>query len=163
MKPAVLALGANIGNPEDALRGAIVALSDHRDIALRNVSRVYETEPVGGPEQPRFLNAVAVIETALEPHELLRVTQAIEEQWHRTREVHWGPRTLDIDIIAMGNLKMDSSDLVIPHPRAHERAFVLIPWLEIEPDATLPDLGAMRDYLRELDDAGVEHTDVVLR
>jgi 2-amino-4-hydroxy-6-hydroxymethyldihydropteridine diphosphokinase len=162
MNSAVLGLGANLGDPLAAMRGAIHSLARHPSIEVQAVSAVYETDPVGGPEQPRFLNAVALIMTSLTPRDLLQLTQSIEQDWHRTREVHWGPRTLDVDIIAMGDLQLDEPDLVIPHPRAHTRAFVLVPWLDIEPGATLPQLGSIRDALAGLDDRGVERTELSL-
>jgi 2-amino-4-hydroxy-6-hydroxymethyldihydropteridine diphosphokinase len=162
MTSAVIALGANLGDPLAAMRGAVSSLGRHPAITVSAVSDVYETDPVGGPEQPRFLNAVAVIETSLTAHELLQVTQSIEQEWHRTREVHWGPRTLDLDIIAMGDLQLDSPELVIPHPRAHTRAFVLVPWLDIQPEAALPGLGLMQEARAALDVAGIERTELRL-
>jgi 2-amino-4-hydroxy-6-hydroxymethyldihydropteridine diphosphokinase len=159
----VLGLGANIGDPQAALRGAVAALDDHPRISVTAVSHIYGTDPVGGPEQPRFCNAVALIETDLPGDQLLDVTQSIEHDWHRTREVRWGPRTLDIDIIAMGDAVSADPRLTLPHPRAHERAFVLVPWMEIQPDAALPGYGAIRDLLAGIDVAGVEQFDELLR
>ena len=96
---------------------------------LRAVSPVVQTKAVGGPaDQPDYLNMVMAVETDLDPHQLLAHCQAVENKHHRTREVRWGPRTLDVDIITYGDLTLDDADLTIPHPRAHERAFVLAPW-----------------------------------
>jgi 2-amino-4-hydroxy-6-hydroxymethyldihydropteridine diphosphokinase len=143
---AVLALGANLGDRLAALQGAVDALGAHDRVDLLAVSHVYSTAPVGGPEQDDYLNAAVLIETELAPHELLALAHRIEADHHRTREVRWGPRTLDIDIIAMaddsGDLTVDTPDLTIPHPRAFERAFVCVPWADVEPDRALPSLDA---------------------
>ena len=124
MNPFIVSVGANLGDREAALQGALDALIATPGVKVTAVSRVYETDPVGGPEQPAYLNAVIAGETSLEPHELLICAQAIESEWHRTREVRWGPRTLDIDIITMGTAQLTSEVLTLPHPRAHERSFV---------------------------------------
>jgi len=110
------------------------------------VSSVYSTAPVGGPEQDDYLNAVVLVDIELSPHELLALAQRIEADHHRTREVRWGPRTLDVDLIALqdaeGEVIMDTADLTLPHPRAFERAFVCVPWTDVEPERALPDLDA---------------------
>ncbi|WP_221308959.1 2-amino-4-hydroxy-6-hydroxymethyldihydropteridine diphosphokinase [Nocardiopsis mwathae] len=129
------------------LQGAVDALS--RDPALRitAVSPVYETAPVGGPEQGAYLNAVIAAECALAPAAVLKRTQGVEQEFHRVREVRWGPRTLDIDIIDVEGERDDDPVLTLPHPRAHERAFVLRPWSDIDPDAAVAGRGAVRDLL----------------
>ncbi len=146
MHPVVIALGANLGAPIDALRGAAAALSEN-GIAITGASSLYETDPVGGPEQPRYVNAVVVGATALAPLEVLDVLQEIEQTWGRTREVRWGPRTLDLDLISYADVVMDSERLTLPHPRAGERAFVLVPWVEADPDAELVGHGPVRELI----------------
>lgn len=136
MSRAVLALGSNLGDRVAYLQGAIDSLAGDVDVIA--VSGVYETAPVGGPDQQDFLNAVIVVETQLSPHQLLALCQGIETAHDRVREVRWGPRTLDVDIIAMEGVLLDEPSLTLPHPRAHERAFVCVPWLEVDPTAALP-------------------------
>ena len=145
---AVLSLGSNLGNSAEILSSAAEALNEVSEIIA--LSSFYQTRPVGGPPQPDFLNAVIIIETNLEPEELLLVAQAIEGAHGRERTVDtvkWGPRSLDIDLIKCDELIFNSSDLTIPHPRAHEREFVLRPWLEIDPTATLPGFGQISGLL----------------
>jgi len=135
---AVLALGSNLGERSDILSHAVADLVDSPQVRLREVSPVVQTKPVGGPAgQPDYLNMVIEIETDLAPFELLAHCQAVENKHHRVREVRWGPRTLDIDIITYGDLVMDDERLTIPHPRAAERAFVLQPWAWMDSSATL--------------------------
>ena len=136
MTRAVLAVGSNLGDRMGHLQGAIDALAEQVDIVA--ISAVYETAPVGGPDQDDFLNAVLVAETSLAPFELLALCQGVEAEHHRVREVRWGPRTLDVDIIAMEGEVLEEADLTLPHPRAHERAFVCVPWLDVDPGAALP-------------------------
>jgi len=130
-------LGANLGDRVAALQGALDIVSPH----LRNarVSAVYETAPVGGPEQPDYANAVLVGESDASPLDILTLAQKAEEVWHRTREIRWGARTLDVDVLCIGDITSDDPVLTLPHPRADERAFVLVPWAEVDPDAVLPD------------------------
>lgn len=135
---AVLALGSNLGERGDTLSHAVADLVDTPQVRLREVSPVVLTKPVGGPaDQPDYLNMVIEVETDLAPLELLAHCQAVENKHHRVREVRWGPRTLDIDIITYGDLVMDDEKLTIPHPRAAERAFVLQPWAWMDSSATL--------------------------
>jgi len=152
---AVISLGANLGDARGTIRGAIQALAQTAGICLKAVSGLYGTAPVGGVEQPDFVNAIAIVETALDPQELLGVLQSIELRWHRTRQVRWGPRTLDLDMVTYGALVSDDPALTLPHPRAHERAFVLVPWLEIDPRAQLPGWGAVAHLMDELSHEGV--------
>ena len=154
---AVIALGANLGDPIAALQGAVDALNAHPQVEVVAASDVYETDPVGGIEQPVFCNAVVLVRTTLDPHALLDLAHRIEEDWQRTREVRWGPRTLDIDLIDFEGVTLDGPDLVLPHPRAHERGFVLVPWREIEPDGALTGHGPISDL--PVDTAGVRATD----
>lgn len=137
---AIVALGANLGDPHAALQAAVDALRLHPHIDVTAVSGVYRTAPVGGvPDQPDFLNAVAAVRTVLSPHELLAALLGIEAMAGRRREVHHGPRLLDLDLIDAGGTRIDDDRLTLPHPRAHDRAFVLVPWADIDAGATLPD------------------------
>ena len=145
---AVLSLGSNLGNSAEILSSAAEALNEVSEVIA--FSSFYQTRPVGGPPQPDFTNAVIIIETNLEPDELLLVAQAIEGAHGRERNeytVRWGPRFLDIDLIKCDEMLVNSPDLTIPHPRAHEREFVLRPWDEIDPAATLPGFGAISRLL----------------
>ncbi len=137
MTRVAFGLGANLGDRVAALQGAVDLLAPHLDHAA--VSSVYETAPVGGPEQPDYANAVLVGESDAAPRELLALAHEAEDAWHRTREVRWGPRTLDVDLLVVGDLTATTPRSRCPHPRADERAFVLVPWAEADPAATLPD------------------------
>jgi 2-amino-4-hydroxy-6-hydroxymethyldihydropteridine diphosphokinase len=157
----VVALGSNLGDRLENLKGAL------RSIALiaevKATSSFYETDPVGGPEQPDYLNAVAILHCNLSPEDLLLQLQQIESEAGRTREVRWGARTLDLDLISASTSSSTSSStsdmpviietalLVLPHPRAHERAFVLQPWLEIEPEAQIIGKGSVKELFAALD------------
>ncbi len=135
---AILGLGSNMGEKEDTLIRAIADLCSHQKISVQNISPMVVTQAVGGPAgQPDFLNLVLEIDTELRPFELLRFCQSVEAKHHRTREVRWGPRTLDIDIIEYANIEMDEPDLTLPHPLAAKRAFVLAPWARMDPQAQL--------------------------
>jgi 2-amino-4-hydroxy-6-hydroxymethyldihydropteridine diphosphokinase len=141
----VLSLGSNLGDRFDNLQDAVDALFDAPGLDFVALSPVYETEPVGGPEQPDYLNAVVIAETRLTPETLLERVLSIEDAMDRVRTARWGPRTLDIDIVRFGDVASDDPELTLPHPRAHERAFVLVPWSDVEPDASLPGHGAVAD------------------
>lgn len=134
----VLALGANLGDRDENLRSATAALAETDGLRVVARSQVVETDPVGGPAQGLYLNAVVLVDCWLPPFELLEVCHRIEADHDRARDVRWGPRTLDIDIITYGELVDDDERLTLPHPRAHERAFVLVPWAQVDPDAHLP-------------------------
>jgi 2-amino-4-hydroxy-6-hydroxymethyldihydropteridine diphosphokinase len=135
---AVLALGSNLGERNDTLSEAVADLVDPPEVRLLAVSPVVQTKAVGGPAgQPDFLNMVITVETTLSPAKLLQHCQAVENKHHRVREVRWGPRTLDVDIITYADFTSEDPDLTLPHPRAAERAVVLYPWSLIEPAATL--------------------------
>jgi len=138
----VIALGSNLEDREATLIDAINQLA--AIITVVNVSTFHETAPVGGPEQPDYLNAVLIGESELEPAELLRKMQEIELAAGRQRIERWGARTLDLDLIAADDLVIESEFLTLPHPRAHERRFVLDPWLEIDSEAYLPGFGEVR-------------------
>ena len=143
---AVISLGANIGDAKANLDLAIGLLREATDvIALSSYSL---TKPVGGPEQPDYLNAVAIVESDLPAKDLLAVLNGIETAMGRTREIHWGPRVIDLDLIQYGGLLVNDEKLTLPHPRAHERRFVLAPWFEIEPEAVLLTHGRISDLLK---------------
>jgi len=153
---AFLGLGSNLGDREANIRESIERLS-HHPIRIEKVSSIYETAPVGLTDQPDFLNAVAEIETDLDPFELLDVVMNVEKELGRVRNIRWGPRVIDIDVLLicsprprMGRgvggegldcdaVVIDTPELVVPHPRMTERAFVMAPLAEIEPDLKLPD------------------------
>ena len=137
MARAYLGLGSNLGDRLENLQRAVDALTG-RGIRVLRSSRVYETDPVGGPPQPDYLNAVVEVETDLSPRELLLRCTAVEELLGREREVRWGPRTADLDILTFDGQEVDEADLQVPHPLMHRRAFVMIPLLELEPDPPLP-------------------------
>ena len=142
---AVVSLGANIGDPRANLDLAVALLREATDVMA--VSGYLQTKPVGGPEQPDYLNAVAIVESELPAKDLLAVLNGIETAMGRTREIHWGPRVIDLDLIQYGGLLVSDEKLTLPHPRAHERRFVLAPWFEIEPEAILLTHGRISDLL----------------
>jgi 2-amino-4-hydroxy-6-hydroxymethyldihydropteridine diphosphokinase len=142
---AVVSLGANIGDPKANLDLAVALLREATDVIA--VSSYLQTKPVGGPEQPDYLNAVAIVESELPAKDLLAVLNGIETAMGRTREIHWGPRVIDLDLIQYGGLLVSDEKLTLPHPRTHERRFVLAPWFEIEPEAILLTHGRISDLL----------------
>ncbi len=142
---AVISLGANIGDPKANLELAIGLLREATEVIA--VSTYLQTKPVGGPEQPDYLNAVAIVESELPAKDLLAVLHGIETAMGRTREIHWGPRVIDLDLIQYDGLLVNDEKLTLPHPRAHERRFVLAPWFEIEPEAVLLTHGRISDLL----------------
>jgi 2-amino-4-hydroxy-6-hydroxymethyldihydropteridine diphosphokinase/dihydroneopterin aldolase len=138
----VIAIGANLGDPQATMRSAVAELDRMSGLQITDVSPLARTAAVGGPEdQPDYLNAVLLARTTLSARGLLHLCQEVENVHGRVREEHWGPRTLDVDLITYGTLTDAAEDLEVPHPRAHERAFVLEPWSQIAPDAVLPGLG----------------------
>jgi 2-amino-4-hydroxy-6-hydroxymethyldihydropteridine diphosphokinase len=151
-----IALGSNVGQRGQTLRAALDELRRTPGVTLRRVSTLIETPPVGGPEgQGNYLNGVAEIETTLEPHDLLATLQAIEARLGRDRdnERHWGPRTCDLDLLLLDEAVLDTPDLTLPHPRMHQRRFVLQPLVEIAPRARHPLLEATaEELLADLDD-----------
>lgn len=150
---AFLGIGSNLGDREATLRAAVANMPD-----VVAVSPVYETDPVGGPEnQGAFLNAVVELDTDLAPRALLALCRTLEQQAHRVRLVRWGPRTLDVDVLLVGDLVVDEPpNLLVPHPRMWERRFVVAPLADVAPDLVTPDQVAAAE-------GDVRRTDVVLR
>ena len=153
---AVLSLGSNAGDRLANLQGAINAFADTPDVNIAAVSSVYETTPVNAPdESPEFLNAILLADTTLSVSVLLDRAMAVEDAYGRERSAPNAPRTLDVDLIVVGDRVSDTDDLKLPHPRAHLRAFVLVPWHEIDQHASLPGHGKIADLLNDLDTGGV--------
>lgn len=151
-----IALGSNLGVPKEHLTQALDAIARLPDTTLVQTSQWYRTAPIGGPaDQPDFLNAVCRVDTGLEPEALLKALQAIEQEAGRVRLERWGPRTLDLDIILYGNREQDDPNLTLPHPRAHERAFVLVPLADIDASLTLRGQ-AVSDWLPTVADQPIE-------
>lgn len=156
IRQAVLALGSNLGDRHGKLQGAVSALEDTPEVTVVAISSVYETEPVGTPDDAgKFLNAVVLIDTTLTVHTLLDRALAIEDAFGRTRTAPGASRTLDVDVIVVGNRVAADEQLVLPHPRAHERGFVLVPWLEIDPEGEIPGKGFVADLIGGVDTTGV--------
>ena len=166
MKPArvVLSVGSNLGDRLGTLQACVNAIGGLGGTKVLAISPVYETDPVGGPAQPDYLNAVLIATTGLGPRDLLEAAHRIEAEFGRVRAERFGPRTLDIDIISYAAQVSSDPVLTLPHPRAHERAFVLAPWHDIDADATVPGRGPVRDLLAGLDAGGIRRRpDMVLR
>ena len=145
---AVIALGANIGNPKEQMDLAIAMLREATDFKL--VSVYFSTKPVSDIAQPDYLNAVCIVESELPATDLLALLHGIEKTLGRERNEKWGPRTIDLDLIQYGSLLSSADELQLPHPRAHERRFVLEPWHSIEPDAILLTHGKISEILEQL-------------
>jgi len=137
---AYLSIGSNMGDRMQLFRKAIDYLQSDENIQIRNISSIYETEPVGFTEQAKFLNAVLKVETSYKPEELLLKCQKTEKVNGRIRDIRWGPRTIDLDILLYNHENIETESLSVPHPRMLERAFVLIPLLELNPNITLPEM-----------------------
>ena len=144
----VIALGSNLGEREIHIQNALEEMASL--LTIVRVSSLIETKPVGGPPQGNYINAVAICDCDLDPEELLERLMAIEANLGRVREVVNGPRTIDLDIIAIEDLEIRSPNLTLPHPRAHLRGFVLRPWLEVEPEAHLVGHGSVRELLQSI-------------
>jgi len=151
----VIAMGSNLGDRLEYLQGGLDGLFDTPRIGFLAVSPVYETAPVGGPEQPDYLNAVVIAETTMPAQAMLERCLSLEDAYGRVRDELWGPRTLDLDLIIYGDEVSNSPGLTLPHPHAHERAFVLAPWHDADPQAQLPGYGPVADLLAALGTAGV--------
>ncbi len=156
LREVVFSIGANLGDRMASLQGAVDALRLTPHLRLTGASSVYRTQPVGPVvDQPPFLNIIVTAESSLNSMVLLERAQAIENAFKRVREIPGGPRTLDVDLVAVGDRVKHTAPLTLPHPRAHERAFVLVPWLEVDPDASIPGRGRVADLLADLDTSGV--------
>lgn len=160
IRPVVLSLGSNVGDRVANLQGAIDTLADTPEVHVVTVSSVYETQPFEAPEgSPQFLNAILIADTTLSVAMLLDRAQAVEAAFGRERGEANGPRTLDVDLIVVGDRVSDTDELTLPHPRAHERAFVLVPWREVDEHASIPGRGKIGDLLSDLDTSGVVRRD----
>jgi 2-amino-4-hydroxy-6-hydroxymethyldihydropteridine diphosphokinase len=156
IRQAVLALGSNLGDRLNRLQSAVGALEDTPEVTMVAISSVYETEPVDASfGSGKFLNAVVLIDTTLTVHTLLERALAIEEAFGRERSVEGAPRTLDVDLLVVGQRICDDDQLKLPHPRAHLRGFVLVPWLEIDPEGEIPGQGFIADLISDVDTSGV--------
>ena len=158
IRRAVLSIGSNLGERRNNLQGAVDSLADTPDVWVTAVSPVYETEPVDAPEgSDAFLNAVLLVDTTLSARTLLERALAVESAFGREPDGERnGPRTLDVDLIVLGDRQADEADLVLPHPRAFERAFVLVPWLDVEEDAEIPGVGPVAELVEKTDRQGVK-------
>ena len=165
MKPetAFVALGSNLGGPVAQVNAGFAALDTLPATRVVARSSLYRSAPAGYPDQPDFINAVAAVETALAPRALLEGLLAIERGHGRVRDFPNAPRTLDLDVLLYGDLRLHEHGLTIPHPRLHERAFVLLPLAEIAPQRVIPGRGRVSELLRVIDASGVkqlaEHSD----
>ncbi len=148
---AYIGLGSNLNNPKQQIKDALIALNSNIDTKVVALSGLYQSAPVDGSNQPDYINAVCQVNTHLTALELLYVCQDIETQQHRVREKKWGARTIDLDIILYGVQVVASKQLVIPHPEMMNRAFVLVPLAEIEPDLKVPVLGPIQELIDKLD------------
>lgn len=156
IRQAVISIGSNLGDRHGHLQSAVSALEDTPEVSVVSVSSIYETEPVDAPAgSERYLNAIVLLDTTLTVHTLLDRALAIEAAFGRERSVPNAPRTLDVDVIVVGDRVADDENLTLPHPRAHERAFVLLPWLEVDPEGEIPGKGFVADIVADVDVAGV--------
>ena len=156
-RPAIyIALGSNQDEPVVQIDRALATLDAHDAIRVVAVSRLYRTPPWGVVEQPPFVNAAARLETSLSPESLLDVLVSVEQAAGRQRTLRWGPRSLDLDLLLYGDECLDTERLQLPHPRMHERAFVLVPLLDIAADIIIPARGRATDLLAEVDRSGIE-------
>lgn len=148
---AYIALGSNLDNPQQQIRDAIAAIAQFRNTHLLCTSRFYHSAPWGKVDQPDFVNAVVAVETSLTPHQLLDALLALEQAQGRTRtSERWGPRVLDLDLLVYGTLVLQEAGLTLPHPRLHERAFVLLPLADCAPDLDIPGRGRVNELLHSM-------------
>ena len=158
IRRAVISIGSNLGERRNNLQGAVDSLADTPEVWVTAVSPVYETEPVDAPEGSKdFLNAILLLDTTLSARTLLERALAVESAYGREpSEVRNAPRTLDVDLIVLGDRQANDVDLVLPHPRAGERAFVLVPWFDVEPDAEIPGVGLVAELVEKVGHEGVK-------
>ena len=161
MTRAWIGLGSNLDNPRDHVIEAFHELAETEGISMVARSSLYLSEPLGPQDQPDFVNAAAVIETTLDPLSLLEVLQAIEQRHGRQRERHWGPRTLDLDLLLYDDEQIRHPELTVPHPAIAERSFVLLPLQEIAPGLVIPGLGSVESLLQKLGNPVLEMTNDV--
>ena len=159
LRNVTYSLGSNLGDRMEYLQGATDLLRQTPGMKVTGVSSVYETDPVGFTDQPLFLNIIVQAESTLASNVMLERAHAIEDAFDRVRTVLNGPRTIDVDLIAVADRVTSNDVLTLPHPRAHERAFVLVPWLEADPAAELSGAGPVADLLSEVDTSGVERVE----
>lgn len=152
---AYIGLGSNLNNPKQQIKGALVALNASHDTKVVGLSSLYQSVSIDNSKQPDYINAVCQVNTHLTALELLYVCQDIEAQQHRVREKKWGARTIDLDIIIYGRQVIASKQLIVPHPEIMNRAFVLVPLAEIEPDLNVPVLGSIQTLIDNLDISGL--------
>ena len=151
-----IGLGSNMESPKEHITTAIKTLSEIQSTHTKKVSSLYKSKPVGPQDQDDYVNAVAELETSLTPLELLDTLQAIENEHGRVRNERWGPRTLDLDILMFGDEVINNERLTIPHSEMTNRAFVLVPLAEINPDCLIPEKGLLSDLLTNIDQDGLE-------
>jgi 2-amino-4-hydroxy-6-hydroxymethyldihydropteridine diphosphokinase len=149
---AYIGLGSNLGQPAQQLRAALRELEDLPETRLIRHSSLYLSPPLGPSDQPDYVNAVAILATSLDAHSLLDQLQAVEQRYGRERGEHWGPRTLDLDLLLFGEDRINSPRLQVPHPQMLRRAFVLVPLFELAPDLELPGLGPLAEALQGIPD-----------
>jgi 2-amino-4-hydroxy-6-hydroxymethyldihydropteridine diphosphokinase len=161
IRRCVISIGSNLGERLNNLQGAVNALADTPEVWVTEVSPIYETEPLDAPEGSKdFLNAIVLADTTLSARTLLERALAIEDAYGRERTTERGaPRTLDVDLIVVGDRRANGDDLVLPHPKAHERAFVLAPWYDVEPDGELPGQGPVVELLEKAADQAITRRD----
>ncbi len=161
IRRCVISMGSNLGDRLAKLQGGLDSLADTPEVWVTEISPIYETEPVDSPEgSESYLNVVVLVDTTLPAHMLLDRALAIESAFGRQRsEVHNAPRSLDVDLIVVGDRRAHDDTLILPHPRAHERAFVLVPWADIEPEADIPGVGAVAELVEKVGRAGVVRRD----
>ena len=151
MTRAFVGLGANLGDRGHTIAEAVRLISEREGVRLVAVSSLRDTDPVGVVDQPRFLNGAALIETELDPRELLDALLAVEQELGRVRDRRWGPRTIDLDLLVYGDVELDEPGLAVPHPRLHERRFALEPLAELDPGLVVPGRGSVEGLLARLD------------
>lgn len=163
MTEAFIGLGSNLSgesqgshrDPKQQIHYALKKISQHPEITIRGISSLYQTTAIGPGKQPDYINAAAMIETSLEPNVLLDFMQLIEHQQGRVREQRWGARTLDLDLLIYGQFMQNTTRLILPHPRAHERAFVLAPLTDLDADLIIPNHGKVTDLLANCSMQGI--------
>lgn len=156
MNEVYISLGSNIGDKEETLRHAVQLLQEHQEVEVIKLSSIYETDPVGYTDQDVFLNMVILVHTTLTAQRMLEVCQDIERELKRIRVIHWGPRTIDLDILLYNHDNIETETLIVPHARMHERAFVLVPLVEIAPELKYPLTDeALKTMLRRVGNKGV--------